>query len=322
MDELTALAPQIGQSVASAKALLLAVEKISSTLTYLNTLEVDITKFDIQLMDCKTSLDKVCTKAKAIVQILKSFLDSGHLELYPGKKKEILRKAKNHDYSALNAYLQQLKKHLKECTNCYEEFGELKEKVSAKSGDLKVESEMKKREASWGETYKRVGSFASNAASALRDGLFTKKVVDAAGPFSSTVSGFANACASLMDSAGKAVSDSGERYIEIEKNFSKISEDCYAIMKEANAMDRNMAKLMELMKVIVFKSSIVVNDEADFGTTKIAFNNLLDAIAEARKSLFPNASTAKSPCNWVCGVFGVCIFCLLAWLVYWFIYFV
>ena len=324
LEQIARLAPQIGTSLICTQAVIPffkhLIEKINAALEHLYTLEVDVTKFKNQLVACRALLDKACTKANTIVLVLKNFLESGHLALYPGRKEGILRKARDGDYSAMNAYLNQLKKYLEKCKACYKEFEDLKDRVGVESSSIMVDCEEKKWEASWGEMYRRIGSLTSSTGSAMQDGYFTRAITDAVGLISETgesiVSSTANVCGSAIDSVGRAVSKTGKRYIEIKKEFGKIQEDFQAMSERAKAIDDHMNELVEMMNHIVFESSIVMNDEGDFDTMETAFNILLKAIADTRERVYPLENYVSRAVHFVVILLWVGIFCLSAWYSY------
>ena len=186
MEEITRLAPQIGKSLVSTKKLLSffkeVINQINVTLRNLDALEADTKEVEDALLDCRTFLDKMRTKADGPVQILKNFLDFGYLK--QRKREGILRKFRNGDYSALNAYLKQLKKCLDKCKDHHKEFQKLKDQIIVKISNIMEDCEKKVKEASWGGTYKQIGDLKSSAGAAVRDGYVTRAVINAAASIS------------------------------------------------------------------------------------------------------------------------------------------
>ena len=198
MDKFTNSASSIGKSLVSlansVKVFIPTCErlmkKIFDILNHLDELEADVENLRDALKDCRGLLSETCNKANTLMQRFKKLLVFGDLNSDRGRKGRILKKTERGDMSALNAYLKQLGKLMKQCDQCYQTFRESKVKFGNEAGRLKDDAERRRYSAYQSEVIAGGVSYViSGFGASVRDGYITWAIAYAASVFSKDFEG-------------------------------------------------------------------------------------------------------------------------------------
>ena len=291
----------------------ITTEIVNYGLKEISALERDEIESKELLDECKRRLQNLNNKSKTFVDKVKTLLCFG--DLSKSKVRKFKKEYKNRKHECINDYISQIKRHLKQCRDCYQRFKAACDEVKTLFKDVSGNIVAKETRAQW-----------NRAAVMVVGGVLTLGA-DAAGWIltgGSKLPILSAEVAERIAALGTATKDRAreetQRYIDhfekAQETFQNIWKKLHELGVKMSEMNADIENMPEILKHIEMNTENV--DESVNSTNPVhyeqfcsVFDTLLGGISRARHELCPPAAEEYSPT-----VIGFILVVLIAVLVY------